>query len=239
MAHLLLVAALVLLPGPFVPRRSHVSPPAIAAVARKSKRISGTNRKHALEKRETQQEEERRVARAASEAREAAQAAERTALRNLMSDEGGLTNEREAVQILRRMGRAGLLPDDRATAMVLGALVAGSRSSPRHRLVVQVAALCRVYPPEGLEVEQAAAFLRSAAALRQARATPPPRPPSLARATRGPPPTPPVFARLRRACSPAAVAERARVVATGARGGRRRPRRRRGGRSGAGGAPAR
>ena len=46
--HLLLVAALALLPGPFVPRRSHVSPPAIAAVARKSKRISGTNRQKEL-----------------------------------------------------------------------------------------------------------------------------------------------------------------------------------------------
>ena len=171
----LFVVALALLPTPFVPRR-RVSPPlAISAVSRKPKfSVSENNRKLALEKERIRQEEDRRAARAAEEAREAERVAERAALSSLVGDDGlikGSGRRREAVQILRRMGRAGLLPDERATAIVLDALIAsGARSSPQHRLVQQVAALCRVYPPETLGTEQASAFMRSAAALRQYRA---------------------------------------------------------------------
>lgn len=168
----LFVVALALLPTPFVPRR-RVSPPlAISAVSRKPKfSVSENNRKLALEKERIRQEEDRRAARAAEEAREAERVAERAALSSLVGDDGLINRKRDAVQILRRMGRAGLLPDERATAIVLDALIAsGARSSPQHRLVQQVAALCRVYPPETLGPEQAAAFMRSAAALRQYRA---------------------------------------------------------------------
>ena len=171
----LFVVALALLPTPFVPRR-HVSPTlAIFSVSRKPKfSVSENNRKLALEKERVRQEEDRRAARAAEEARDLERVAKRAALSSLVGDDGlikGSGRRREAVQILRRMGRAGLLPDERATAIVLDALVAsGARSSPKHRLVQQVAALCRVYPPETLGPEQAAAFMRSAAALRQYRA---------------------------------------------------------------------
>ena len=167
---IILVLAFALLPTPFVPRRAHVSSPlAVSAVIRKPEfSVSDNNRKAALSKRETKQEEERRVARAAEEAREAARVAERAALSSLVSDDGLINKKRDAVQILRRMGRGGLLPDDRATALVLDALIASS--SPQHRLVSQVAALCRVYPPETLGAEQASAFMRSAAALQQYRA---------------------------------------------------------------------
>ena len=168
-----LVVVLALLPTPFVPRRAHVPPPlAVSAVTRKPKfSVSDNNRKVALEKERTKQEEERRAARASEEAREAARVAERAALSSLVGDDGSINKKRDAVQILRRMGRGGLLPDDRATALVLDALIAsGARSSPQHRLVQQVAALCRVYPPETLGTEQASAFMRSAAALRQYRA---------------------------------------------------------------------
>ena len=177
---LLAVVAFALLPTPFVPQRAHASPPlTVSAVIRKPKwSVSDNNRKLALEKRETKQEEERRVARAAEEGREAARVAERAALSSLVGDDGFINKKRDAVQILRRMGRGGLLPDDRATALVLDALVAsGARSSPQHRLVQQVAALCRVYPLETLGVDQASAFLRSAAALRQYASYPEPRPP--------------------------------------------------------------
>ena len=171
----LFVVALALLPTPFVPRR-RVSPTlAIYAVSRKPKfSVSENNRKLALEKERIRQEEDRRAARAAEEARDLERVAKRAALSSLVGDDGlikGSGRRREAVQILRRMGRAGLLPDERATAIVLDALIAsGARSSPKHRLVQQVAALCRVYPPETLGPEQAAAFTRSAAALRQYRA---------------------------------------------------------------------
>ena len=175
--------AFALLPTPLVPRRSHISSPlAISAVIRKPKRsVSDTNRKHALEKRETKQQDERRVARAVAEARDVARAAGRSALSSLVSDDGLINKKRDAVQILRRMGRAGLLPDDKSTALVLDALVTGgTRSLLQHRLVQQVAALCRVYPPDTLLVEQASAFLRSAAALRQCAAdSPEPEPPNL------------------------------------------------------------
>ena len=170
----LFVVALALLPTPFVPRR-RVSPTlAIYAVSRKPKfSVSENNRKLALEKERIRQEEDRRAARAAEEARDLERVAKRAALSSLVGDDGlikGSGRRREAVQILRRMGRAGLLPDERATAIVLDALIAsGARSSPKHRLVQQVAALCRVYPPETLGPEQAAAFMRSAAALRQCR----------------------------------------------------------------------
>ena len=168
----LFVVALALLPTPFVPQR-RVSPTlAIYAVSRKPKfSVSENNRRLAREKERIRQEEDRRAARAAEEAREAERVAERAALSSLVGDDGLINRKRDAVQILRRMGRAGLLPDERATAIVLDALVAsGARSSPKHRLVQQVAALCRVYPPETLGPEQAAAFTRSAAALRQYRA---------------------------------------------------------------------
>ena len=119
-----LVVVLALLPTPFVPRRAHVPPPlAVSAVTRKPKfSVSDNNRKVALEKERTKQEEERRAARASEEAREAARVAERAALSSLVGDDGSINKKRDAVQILRRMGRGGLLPDDRATALVLDAL---------------------------------------------------------------------------------------------------------------------
>ena len=141
-----------------LPARSHICArpthpptprsPSVTAVA------SDNNRKAARRKKEQSAEEIERAARAALEAKQQEAAAERALLR--------AAEERDAVQILRRMGRAGLLPDGEATTLALAAV-----SQPR--LLLQVGGLWRASREAEAELapEQAARLVRAAAALRE------------------------------------------------------------------------